>query len=193
MVRNSSRFLRRILNLPLLALAVIVVLTDDVFRAVVVPAVQALARVALFRRIEAVIARMPPYGILLLFLIPLAILEPFKLYALYLFSLGHFAAGVLTFVVAKVVGLGLAERLFAIGRDKLLSIRWFAWCHAKTLAVRNRVHAWLAQTRIWQQASRFVGSIRAILAHTRARLTAFLFRKTRFAAARRRVRRYRAT
>jgi hypothetical protein len=188
-----SSVLKRLLNAPLLALAVVVVLVDDVFRAAVVPAVQALARLAPIRRLEAMIASLPAPAILLLFLIPVAILEPFKLYALYLFGQGKFVSGILTFVVAKVVGLGLAERLFAVGRDKLLSIAWFAWCHRKTLAIRDFVHGWLVNTRLWQQAMHIVRMVRDMLTRGRATLTglvALAGRGGRFAAARRRVRRY---
>ncbi|MBF9234323.1 hypothetical protein [Microvirga alba] len=187
------RSLKRILNAPLLVLAVIVVLIDDAFRALVVPAVRALSRLALFRRIETTIAGLPAHVILLLFIIPIAILEPFKLYALYLFSQGKLVAGVLTFVIAKVVGLGLAERLFAIGRDKLLSIGWFARCHAKVLALRDFVHGWLISTRLWQQALQVVRIVLHIAARGRTKLAALLRatdRGGRFAAARRRVRRY---
>jgi hypothetical protein len=99
----------------------------------------------------------------------------------------------MTFVVAKVVGLGLAERLFAIGRDKLLSIRWFARCHGRILAIRDHVHGWLERRRIWRQALRLVHAIRGSLAAIRARLGHILRRSGRgwFAAARRRLRRHR--
>jgi len=188
-----SRRLRRVLNAPLLLVAVIVVLVDDVFRVFVIPAVRALARLGLIRRIEAGVAKLPPTGILMLFLIPLAIIEPFKVYALYLFGQGRFLSGAAMFVLAKVIGLGLAERLFAIGRDKLLSIRWFAWCHARALLIRDHVHAWLARSPFWQQVIRSVGFLRGKAAALR-RGVARLLRlppKGRFAAARRRVRHYR--
>lgn len=184
--------MRRVLNAPLLIMAVVVVLLDDVFRAVVVPAVQAMARVGLIRWIEARIARLPPVGILMLFLIPLAIIEPFKIYALYLFGQGRFLSGIMMFVLAKVVGLGLAERLFAVGRDKLLSIRWFAWCHARVLLVRDQVHAWLARTQVWQQAVRVLGFVRGKAASLRRGVARLLRPRGRFAAARRRVRHFRA-
>jgi len=191
---NLARKMRRVMNAPLLAIAVIVVLVDDVFRALVIPAVRALARLGLVRRIEAGIARLPPIGILLLFLIPLAVIEPFKIYALYLLGEGRFLSALLTFALAKVVGLGLAERLFAIGREKLLSIRWFAWCHARILAIRDHTHAWLARTRFWQQAIRIVGFVRgraAALRHGLGRLL-HLRSRGRFAAARRHIRHCRA-
>lgn len=188
----ASGIARRLSNPLLLSLAVVIVLFDDAFRAVVVPVVRAFARLALIRRIESLVAALPPHGILLLFVVPLAIIEPFKIYALYLFSQGNIAGGVLTFVVAKVVGVGLAERLFAIGRDKLLSIRWFAWCYARVLAVRDTVHAWLRQSRVWQQALRIVSRVREKAAEARAALKKVLHRagRGRFAAARRRVRRH---
>ncbi|MCB8821568.1 hypothetical protein [Microvirga rosea] len=189
--RLQTRFLRRILNPPLLVLAICVVLIDDAFRAFVIPAVRAFARLPFMRWLEALIARLPPYGILALFLVPLAIIEPFKIYALYLFSLGHFASGLLTFFVAKVVGVGLAERLFAVGRDKLLTIAWFAWCFGKTVAIRDIVHAWLQGTRLWRQAKRFILTVRTAVTDTGRSLRGFLSRDKRrgwLAVARRRVR-----
>lgn len=187
------RRLRRLLNTPLLALAVLAVLVDDAFRAFVIPAVRAFARLAPIRWIETRIAGMPPHAILLLFVIPLAIIEPFKIYAFYLFGRGEFLAGVLMFVLAKVVGLGLAERLFAIGRNKLLSIRWFAWCHAMILAIRDHAHMWLQRQKFWQRALRVARAARRALARIRLGLIRFVeqSRRGRFAAARRRVRRYR--
>lgn len=185
----SSR-LRRLLNAPLLVLAVIMVLVDDAFRAFVIPAVRALARLAPIKKIEATIAGMSPHAILMLFLIPLAIIEPFKVYALYLFGEGQFLAGVLMFFLAKVVGLGLAERLFAIGRDKLLSIRWFAWCHARILTVRDYVHARLQRMKVWHRALHVVRAVRRGLAATRRRLVHLVAHtgQGRLADARRRAR-----
>lgn len=177
---------------PLLALAILVVLVDDLFRSFVIPTVRALARLAPIRWIETRIARMPPYVILALFVIPLAIIEPFKIYGLYLFAQGQFLGGIMVFVLAKVVGLGLAERLFAIGRDKLLSIRWFAWCHATLLAIRDHVHAWLVRTWIWQTALRAVQAMRKGLSGIRAKLANLLPGRGRFATARRFMHRGRA-
>ena len=191
---HLSHGLHRLTKTPLLAVTVFVVLLDDAFRAVVLPAVRALAGLALIRRVEARIAGLPPRAILLLFVVPLAVIEPFKIYALYLIGQGRFAAAVTAFVVAKVVGLGLAERLFAIGRDKLLSIPWFAWCHGRILAIRHRVHEWLQQWRIWRQAVDAVRALRQRLAAVRVAFSHFARRagRDRFHAARRLTRRGRA-
>ena len=186
--------LRRLARTPLLAAAAVAVVLDDAFRAVVIPAVRALAELAPIRRVGARIAGLPPRAILLLFVVPLAVIEPFKIYALYLIGQGRFAAAAATFVAAKVVGLGLAERLFSIGRDKLLSIPWFAWCHARILAIRSRVHGWLERRRIWRQAVDAVRRMRRRLAAVRLALGRFARRagRDRPAAARRLARRGRA-
>src|SRR4051794_1973079 len=158
---------RRALRLPVVVLAVVVVLVDEAFRAVVLPGVHALARLRPVQRLEAAIARLPRYATLALFVIPLAIIEPLKIYALFLFGEGRWVEGCLIFVVAKVVGLGLAERLFAISRDKLLSIGWFAWCHGKLVGAKDLVHAWLLSTTFWPAAVRFVRRVREGLRRAR--------------------------
>jgi hypothetical protein len=90
----------------------------------------------------------------------MAIIWPIKLYALYLIGLGHVTYGALAFVVAKVVGIGLAERLFALSRDKLLSIGWFAKGYFFVIAVRDRVHLYLKGTRWWPALIAFLARVR---------------------------------
>jgi hypothetical protein len=120
--------------------------------------------------LETAVARLPAYGLLTLFLVPLAIIEPLKVYGLFLFGEGRILSGIMVFVVAKVVGLGLAERLFAIGRDKLLSIPWFARCYEWLLAIRDTVHGWLAETAVWRQAVRSARRVHGVLHRVRIRI-----------------------
>ncbi|HEX8664968.1 MAG TPA: hypothetical protein VF744_13145 [Beijerinckiaceae bacterium] len=158
--RRPARLIRRILTLPLAAIATLVVLFDDLVRSAMKPALAWLASLEPMRRIEAAVARLPPYPTLALFLIPMAVIWPIKLYALYLIGLGHVAYGALAFVAAKVVGIGLAERLFAISRDKLLSIGWFAKGYFFVIAVRDRVHLYLKGTRWWPAFVAFLARVR---------------------------------
>ena len=146
--------------LPLAAVATVVVLFDDLFRSAVKPALAWLASLKPVRRVEAAVARLPPYPTLALFLIPMAIIWPIKLYALYLIGLGHVFYGALAFMAAKVVGIGLAERLFALSRDKLLSIGWFAKGYWFVIAVRDRVHLYLQGTRWWPALVGFLRRVR---------------------------------
>src|SRR3954453_10112316 len=152
------RKIKRLLTLPLVLVAVVLVLFDDLFRPWVKAAVARLARLPLWRWIESRIERLPPYATLALFLIPVAIIEPLKVYALYLMGLGHVLGGVLTLVVAKIVGVGLAERLFAISRDKLLSI---AWCFERAVAFKTVVHDWVVQSQARTLARRLAARAHA--------------------------------
>lgn len=172
-----SRFLRVLKHVaaaPLVVVAVVVVLVDDAFRAVVVPAVRRLARLRLVQRAEAWVAGLSVPATLALFLVPLAVIEPCKVYALYLFGEGRWIAGSLMFVVAKVVGLGLAERLFAVSRDKLLSVRWFAVVYWHLVRLRDRVRDYIVRTRVWLAARAFAARVRALAGRlvTAARRTA---------------------
>jgi hypothetical protein len=157
---RSPSLARRILTLPLVALATLLVLVDDLFRSIVKPAAAWLAGLKPFRRLEALIARLPPYPTLALFLIPMAVIWPIKLYALYLIGLGHVGEGAAAFVVAKIVGVGLAERLFAISRDKLLSIGWFAKAFYAVIRIRDRVHLYLKHTVWWPALVAFLARAR---------------------------------
>lgn len=157
---------------PMLVVAAAFVLLDDLFRSAVVPAVASLARWRPFRRLEAWIAGLSPYATLALFLIPLAVIEPFKIVALYFLSEGRWIAGILTFVAAKVVGIGLAERLFAISRAKLLSIGWFARAHGWVIASKDYVHAYLLTTRFWPALMRLTRRVRDWLARIKLAIRA---------------------
>jgi hypothetical protein len=168
------RRIRRIATLPLVVVAVVLVLFDDLFRPWVKAAVDRVARLRLWRRLEAFVATLSAPATMALFVVPVAVIWPLKLYALYLIGGGHVVSGGLTLVIAKIVGVGLAERLFAISRDKLLSVRWFAWCFVRAVAVKDAVHGWLRRTRAWALARRWVLYIRWGLYRLRTRAAPLL-------------------
>lgn len=176
----AGRRLKRLLSWPLVAIAAFFVLFDDAFRVWVKPTVARIARLAPIKSLEAWIAALPPYGIVTLFIVPLAMIEPMKIAALYLIGTHHVISGILIFILAKIVGVGLAERLFAIGREKLLSIGWFRWMFERAVRIKNNVHAWLASKPFWQRARVWIQRIKGSLAAWRSRDGS-----TRWAAARR--------
>lgn len=83
---------------------------------------------------------LPPLVVLLVFLIPVAVIEPFKIVGLWLIGHHHIVYGVGAFVAAKFLGLGVAAFLFDATRDKLLSMAWFARFYAWVMMVRARAH-----------------------------------------------------
>jgi hypothetical protein len=91
---------------------------------------------ALVRAIDA----LPAPLVLLVFLIPVAVIEPFKIVGLWLIAHRHFVYGIGAFVAAKVFGVGVAAFLFDATRSKLLSMEWFARFYAWVMRIRARAH-----------------------------------------------------
>ena len=58
--------------------------------------------------------RLGPYQSLLILAVPLAIVEPLKLVALFVVGGGHFVAGVLVMIGAYAGSLFITERLFVV-------------------------------------------------------------------------------
>lgn len=143
-----------------------------------------LARFRLIARLEALIARLPPYPSLLVFAAPSAILLPVKIGGLWLLAGGHvFAAGALL-AAAKVVSTALVARIFTLTKPALMQIGWFRraydwfvpWKEALFATVRASF-AWrygrMVKSRMKQiarrAAERFRPRFKAMLTDAKAR------------------------
>jgi len=80
---------------------------------------------------------LPPLATLVVFIIPVLMLEPFKIVALWFFAKGHIFAGIMMFVIAKFAGLGVVAFLFQTCKPKLLQIRAVAWLYETGLAAER--------------------------------------------------------
>ena len=70
-----------------------------------------LARLPLWARLEQRLRAMPPWGAVLVFLVPVLLLLPVKLLALLLFGNGHYASGVALLAAgAAMVAFGSLKR-----------------------------------------------------------------------------------
>ncbi len=93
--------------------------------------------------IVRLIERLPPYGALPLFLVPVAVIEPLKFFAIEQIAHGHLFWGLMTFVVLKFVGVGLVAFIFDLTRDKLLAIGWFERFYQWMVKWRDKAHAFI--------------------------------------------------
>ena len=91
--------------------------------------------------------RLGPYQALLTLAVPLAIVEPLKLVALFVVGGGHFIAGVLVMICAYAGSLFITERLFVVLKPKLLTLPWFAFAWRWFVTVRDKLVYWLRRTR----------------------------------------------
>jgi hypothetical protein len=126
--------------------AAIYFLVDAVFFTIARPVARGLARLWIFDSLRAWIVSLRPYPTLALFVVPVIILEPAKPLAAYLTATDHVISGLTVLVVGEILKLVLIERLFSVSRDKLMSIRAFAWCYDKL----RQAHDWIESLEAWR-------------------------------------------
>jgi hypothetical protein len=97
-------------------------------------------------RLHRLLNRLGPYQSLLILAIPLAIVEPLKLVALFVVGEGHFVAGVLIMIFAYAGSLFVTERLFLVLKPKLLTLSWFAVAWQWFVTVGDKLIYWLRRT-----------------------------------------------
>ena len=114
---------------------------DALTLSVLKPFLRKIVNLRLFALIVRWIASLSPYATLALFLIPLILLEPVKPLSAYLVASGQFKLGMFVLVVGEILKITIVERIFHIGRKKLLTIKAFA-------LVYDFVWGWLS----WMQA-----------------------------------------
>ncbi len=108
---------------------------------------RAAIRVLPWRAFKDAVARiiesLPPYGALTLFVLPVFVVEPLKVFAVGAMAHGHIFEGLLGLVALKFVGVGVFAFIFDLTRDKVLEIGWFARFYRWVLMWRDRAHAFI--------------------------------------------------
>ena len=153
--------MRRILRIFWVILALIFLLEAWLWEKLA-PVVGAIVQVIPLHRIKAWVAAsiesLPPAATLVVFVVPLAILLPVKIAALWLLHGGHWLAGIGALVFAKLAGLGVTAFVFDVTRPKLLQIAWFArlyhvvmrgldWAHAMVDPIKRRIRQYTYMLR----------------------------------------------
>ena len=100
--------------------------------------------------LERRVASLPPYGALLAFGIPVAVLLPFKFLALFLFAAGRFFAASFVFVTAKIVGTALLARIFVLTKPALMQIAWFAAAYEKFVPWKDALYEQIRASWTWR-------------------------------------------
>jgi len=134
-----------------MVLGVVTLLVEEVLWAWLSRMMAALARQPAVKRLEDMIAALPPYGAMLAFLLPVAMILPFKLLAVYLMAKGHVLSGLAVLLAAKITGMALWTRLYLLCRPALISLGWFAWLESTILRWRAWAHDLLEQWDAWRR------------------------------------------
>ncbi|MGJ7524093.1 hypothetical protein [Variovorax sp. GB1P17] len=109
-----------------------------------------LSRLPLWARLEDRLRKLPPWGALLAFFVPMLLLLPVKLLALFLFGRGHAASGVTVLVLAKLVGTAIVARIFQLVEGPLMRIGWFARWYPRWKTWKDHVLTRVRQSRPWR-------------------------------------------
>lgn len=109
-----------------------------------------LSRLPFWAALEERLRRLPPWGALLAFFVPVVLLLPVKVLALFLFSRGHAASALTVLVLAKLVGTATVARIFQLVEGPLMRIPWFARWYPRWKAWKDHVLTLVRQSRPWR-------------------------------------------
>ena len=84
-----------------------------------------------------------PYASLAVLAVPVLIVEPLKLAAVFVLGNGHWITGLIAILCAYAVSLLVVERIFIIVEPKLLTLPWFAALWSRFVMARAACVAWL--------------------------------------------------
>ena len=134
----------RRLTRPLLILLAIVFLIEAWLWRHLEPVVESIvARIplrAMKARIAGTVRKLPPAATLIVFIVPVAMLFPFKLLGLWLLAHKQWIAASVVLVLAKLVGVAVTAFVFEVTKPKLLKLAWFRWLYERVLAWLNWAH-----------------------------------------------------
>ena len=131
-----------------------------------------IGRWPVLRLVEVRIAGAPRYVALACFIIPGAVLLPFKLLGLYFIGHGAAFLGISTFLAAKVVGTALVARIFALTKPQLMEIGWFARAYAAVVRFKDYIFDTLHQHPAYLRTRAALAALRQRLIGVRGGLIA---------------------
>jgi len=149
------RIFTRLLRVLAAALLVPVLLFEEWGWEPLAALVRRLARLPLWARAEDWLRTLPPWGALLAFLLPVLLLLPVKVLALFLFGRGHAASGVTVLIIAKLIGTAFVARIFQLVEGALMRIPLFARWYPRWKAWKDRVLTLVRESRPWRVVRAF--------------------------------------
>jgi hypothetical protein len=84
------------------------------------------------------IQKMGPYPSMALLALPMMLVEPLKILALFVAGKGHWLTGTGMIIAAYAVSLLFVERLFKAVKPKLMTLNWFAKLWTGFIAIRDK-------------------------------------------------------
>ncbi len=123
---------------------------------------------------------LPAPAVLLIFLVPLLIIEPLLTVCVVAMAMGYVVTGAIAWVLLKVLALALIPAIFDLTQHKLMTMPWFVWAYDKVMAwhhyadqiVEPYKHVAAALLRQWRRRAAAMATRAPGAAQLAARLAA---------------------
>src|SRR5881227_4301982 len=102
-------------------------------RPLVAAVVNVIAWDKLKARLAALVEKLPPWAVLIVFVVPFIVLLPLKFLEVYFLVHRQWLGAIVVLVLAKLLGLGVTAFIFDVTRPKLLQMAWFRWLYELAL------------------------------------------------------------
>jgi hypothetical protein len=94
------------------------------------------------------------------FLVPMLLLLPVKLLALYWISRGHAVLGLSVILAAKMLGTAAVARLFTLTQPALMRLAWFARLYGRWIPWKDALIARVKNSGAWRSMAAMVQAMR---------------------------------
>lgn len=150
---------RLALRIVIALVAFVYFFIDAVFALLVRPLGRWVSKTALYQLIARWVVSLGPYPTLILFLVPVAMLEPAKPIGFYFMGTGRLVTGAGIIILAEILKVLIVERLFHLSRPKLMLIPAFARGYCFVM----QIVAHLRASRFWQSVEQHFRNAKALL------------------------------
>lgn len=127
-----------------------------------------LARLPVWCRLEKAVRVLPPWGALAVLAVPVLLLLPVKLLALYWFGIGHKTWGIAVLLLAKVVGTSIVARLFQLTESTLMQLAWLAHWYPRWKHWKDQLTDRIRSSPVWRTGWQLKARMRAWIDTLRA-------------------------
>lgn len=117
------------------------------------------------KRFDAWLSSLNPLPALCAFFIPLIIVTPFNLLALFLLAHGAIIQGVILELIIKLVGTLLIARVFRLTKPALLTFTWLSWIYNTVTHLLTWAHTIIHQTLIYKLIANIKTAIKIKIAN----------------------------
>ena len=146
----------KLISLLQLVLVIIYIIFEElIWEGIAKPIYEAIHALKVLQKLEQFLYKVPAGVILVLFVLLLAVVETFGIYAGMLFVSGHMMLGAGLYL-SKIPIAAFTFWLFRVSEDKLMQFGWFKWLYEKMMAGI----AWLKSRGIYRETIERLKSIK---------------------------------